>query len=210
MARTPGARNRDFGAKRAALLDTLTDYALTAELQRPSLRQFAMAADITEPTLRHYFTDRQGVVIAILKTIGQRSRTTWEQIALPAAGPADALAEFFQLTADRMQQGGFIRAHGFGLVEGAACPQAGRAYLNHVLEPSLGAIIRKLSATPGCPREPDALRAAALAALSPVIVMSLHQELLGGEAAVPLNRQQVMAHLEGWLGAGLSSRTRPA
>ena len=202
MARTPGARNHDFAVKRAALLDALTDYALEADLRRPSLRQFALAADITEPTLRHYFTDRPGVVVAILETIGHRSETIWIQIATPAASPAEALAEFFRLTTDHVHQGRFGRAHAFGLVEGAACPRASQAYLDHLLEPALDAICRKLDATPGCPREPETQRAAALATLSPVLVMSLHQDLLSGP---PLDRLQITAHLEGWLGTALAN-----
>ena len=207
MARTPGARNHDFDKKRRALLETLADFALDSELHRPSLRQFALAAEITEPTLRHYFTNRQGLVIAVLETLGQRSMVVWASIAAPAPGPAEALREYFRASLASMRENRFVRAHAFGLVEGAACREAGRAYLDHLLEPALDAVSRKLSATPGCPREPAALRAAALATLSPLLVMSLHQDLLGGEAAAPLDSTQIISHLEAWLGSALSGRS---
>lgn len=204
MARTAGARNHDFDQKRSALLDILTDFALDGELHRPSLRQFALAASISEPTLRHYFTDRQGLVIAILETLGQRSMVLWTALPDPAPGPAEALQEYFRVSLDSLRDGGFVRAHAFGLVEGAACPRAGRAYLDFVLDPALDVVCRLLETTPGAPREPDMLRAAALATLSPLLVMTLHQDLLGGQAAAPLNRLRVLNYLETWLGNGMA------
>ncbi|HPF21827.1 MAG TPA: hypothetical protein PK417_00005 [Hyphomonas sp.] len=204
MARTSGARNYDFDSKRAALLDVLTDFALNGDLHRPSLRQFALAASLSEPTLRHYFTDRQGLVIAILETLGQRSNVVWGELPGTPPSPAEALQVYFRASLEGLREGSFVRAHAFGLVEGAACPRAGRAYLDHVLEPALETIRQLLEATPGGPREPDALRAAALAALSPVLVMSLHQDLLGGRAVAPLDSQQIVTHLEDWLGSALT------
>ena len=74
MPRPAGVRNHNFEAKRTALLETLTEFALQDDLRRPSLRQFALAAGASEPTLRHYFRDRQGVVIAILVRIDYETR----------------------------------------------------------------------------------------------------------------------------------------
>ena len=44
MPRPAGVRNHDFEAKKTALLDTLSEFALNDDLRRPSLRQFAIAA----------------------------------------------------------------------------------------------------------------------------------------------------------------------
>jgi AcrR family transcriptional regulator len=204
MARTSGARNYDFDSKRAALLDVLTDFALNGDLHRPSLRQFALAASLSEPTLRHYFTDRQGLVVAILETLGQRRNVVWGSLPGPAPGPAEALQVYFRASLNGMREGSFVRAHAFGLVEGAACPRAGRAYLDHVLEPALDTISQMLETAPGGPREPDKLRAAAFAALSPVLIISLHQDLLGGRAVAPFDSLQIVSHLEDWLGSALA------
>ena len=104
-----------------------------------------------------------------------------------------------------MRHGGFIRAHAFGLIEGVANEAAGHAYLTHVLEPALSAIAEKLRGTPGAPADEPALRAASLAALSPLLVLSLHQDLLGGRNAAPFDTASVIIHLRKWLGAGLSA-----
>lgn len=205
MPRPAGARNHDFDLKRAALLDALTDFALSADLRRPSLRQFALAVHQSEPTLRHYFTDRQGLVIEILENIGRRATPLWAMVAMPAADPATALEEYFRISEAGMRVGGFIRAHAFGLIEGLADEAAGKAYLEKVLEPALKSVSDKLRATPGGPKTDAELRAAALATLSPMLVMSLHQELLGGAGSAPIDIGETMTSLRGWLSKGLSA-----
>jgi AcrR family transcriptional regulator len=205
MPRPAGARNHDFDLKRAALLDALTDFALSADLRRPSLRQFALAVHQSEPTLRHYFTDRQGLVIEILENIGRRATPLWAMVAMPAADQATALEEYFRISEAGMRVGGFIRAHAFGLIEGLADEAAGKAYLEKVLEPALKSVSDKLRATPGGPKTEASLRAAALATLSPMLVMSLHQELLGGAESAPIDIGETMTSLRGWLSKGLST-----
>jgi AcrR family transcriptional regulator len=205
MPRPAGARNHDFDLKRAALLDALTDFALSADLRRPSLRQFALAVHQSEPTLRHYFTDRQGLVIEILENIGRRATPLWAMVAMPAADQATALEEYFRISEAGMRVGGFIRAHAFGLIEGLADELAGKAYLEKVLEPALKSVSDKLRATPGGPKTEASLRAAALATLSPMLVMSLHQELLGGAESAPIDIGETMTSLRGWLSKGLSA-----
>ena len=203
MPRPAGVRNKDFVEKRQALLSKLTDFALSSDLRRPSLRQFAIAAGASEPTLRHYFSDRKGVVLAILEEIGARGAHLWSTIATPATDPETAILEYFRISEAGMRHGGFVRAHAFGIIEGVADDQAGRAYLEHVLEPALRAVSEKLGNTPGAPQDPAALKAAAFAALSPMLVISLHQDLLGGNKTDPISAEQLFAHLQNWLGKGL-------
>tara|TARA_R110001592_G_scaffold25585_2_gene97067 strand:- start:331 stop:1008 length:678 start_codon:yes stop_codon:yes gene_type:complete len=205
MPRPVGARNHDFEQKRMALVDALTDFALTADLRRPSLRQFAIAAQASEPTLRHYFDDRQGVVAAILENMGSRGKWIWELVANPAANPTEALEEYYRIADAGMQYGQFTRAHAFGLIEGVADEVAGRAYLKFLLEPGLESIIIKLKGTPGAPRTRDALRAAAFAAMAPLLFISIHQKLLGGAEEAPINTQATIEHLQSWLGGALSA-----
>jgi len=205
MPRPAGARNHDFDEKRAALLDALTDFALSADLRRPSLRQFAMAVHQSEPTLRHYFHDRQGLVVEILENIGRRATPLWAMVATPSASPEVAFEEYFRISEAGMKLGGFTRAHAFGLIEGLADECAGKAYLEKVLEPALKAVSEKLRGTPGAPDDDAELRAAALATLSPMLVMSLHQELLGGVTSAPIDSGVTMRHLQGWLSRGVTS-----
>jgi hypothetical protein len=123
---------------------------------------------------------------------------------MPAADQATALEEYFRISEAGMRVGGFIRAHAFGLIEGLADECAGKAYLEKVLEPALKAVSEKLRGTTGAPHDETALRAAALAALSPMLVMALHQELLGGASSAPIDAAATMGHLQGWLGRALT------
>ncbi|MEL6258631.1 MAG: TetR/AcrR family transcriptional regulator [Pseudomonadota bacterium] len=208
MARPAGARNHDFEEKRAALLDALTEYALSSDLRRPSLRQFAIAAGASEPTLRHYFTDRQGLVGAILENINLRGQALWSAISTPAADPAKAVEEYLRVSEAGMRHGGFSRAHAFGLIEGLADPVAAEAYREMLLEPALRAVMDKIANTPGAPKGEPAQRALALAMFSPLLVISLHQDLLGGAEASPFDTSELIDHLRTWLSAGASDTER--
>ncbi len=205
MPRPVGVRNHDFEVKRQALIDRLCDFALETDLHRPSLRRFAQAADASEPTLRHYFKDRQGLVLAILQCFGRRlaaaapsyDATSGKDspINLQLAGSLSGLRERAE-----------IRAHAFGLIEGLADPVAGEAYLEHVLEPALLAMQSRLNegiAPQRC--SGPVLRAASLAALAPLMMMVLHQDLLGGKPRWAIDEactlDQVCAGLTASLGA---------
>ncbi|MEM8616514.1 MAG: TetR/AcrR family transcriptional regulator [Pseudomonadota bacterium] len=205
MPRPAGVRNHDFAEKRRALLEILTEFALNDDLRRPSLRQFAIAAGASEPTLRHYFGDRRGMVISILEHIHARGITLWDVIATGAKDPATSVAEYLRVTEAGMTHGGFIRAHAFGLIEGMADEEIGRAYLENLLDPALNAVVRKLEATPGAPNPGEGGRAAAFLMLAPILVMTLHQQLLGGKESSPMDVQTFMGSMERWLSHGLGS-----
>lgn len=205
MPRPSGTRNHDFDEKRAALLNTLTRYALTADLRRPSLRQFAMAANQSEPTLRHYFGDRQGLVIEILENLRSRAMPLWIAFEEPSENVDAALDAYFALVSEGLRHGQFARAHAFGLIEGLADEMVGRAYLEKLLEPALQSLCDKLRVTPGGPSSEAGLRAAALAILSPLMLMTLHQDLLGGAKTAPIDMEAVTRILRAGLGRGLSA-----
>jgi len=207
MPRPAGVRNHDFAAKRTAVLDTLTEFALKDDLRRPSLRQFAIAVGASEPTLRHYFGDRQGVVIAILGHIHKRAIALWDIVATPAETPGAAVEEYYRVTRAGMTHAGFAKAHAFGLVEGMADETVGRAYLEQLLDPALDAVSRKLTATPGGPETPAETRASAFLMLAPILVMTLHQELLGGSDASPIDADDFLSQMQRWLASGLTGNS---
>ncbi|MBK8198398.1 MAG: TetR/AcrR family transcriptional regulator [Acidobacteria bacterium] len=205
MPRRAGARNQDFGEKRADLLDALTDYAIAASLTRPSLRQFAMAAGQSEPTLRHYFGDRQGLVIEIIENISVRTADTWQELRVPAESLQFAIRDFLDASESGLNDGLFIRAHAFGIIEGFADPVVGRVYLHKMLEPSLSNLQIKLRSSPGGQRDEIELRAASLLATAPLYVISAHQYLLGGKEDLPIEVSAVYRHFQKLLGAAFAN-----
>jgi len=206
MPRPAGVRNRDFEKKREVLLDTLTEFALNDDLRSPSLRQFAIAARASEPTLRHYFGDRRGVVIAILGHINKRGLPIWDVVRTPSSDPASAVEEYFRVTRAGMVHGGFARAHAFGIIEGIADEAVGQAYLEHLLDPALEAVRAKLTDTPGGTISAENGRAAAFMMLSPILVMTLHQHLLGGQERTPIESDAFFNQIQGWLASGFSTK----
>ncbi|MEL6829857.1 MAG: TetR/AcrR family transcriptional regulator [Pseudomonadota bacterium] len=203
MPRPAGVRNHDFEEKRTALLETLTEFALTDDLRRPSLRQFAIAAGASEPTLRHYFGDRRGLVIAILEHINLRAQPLWTIVATGASDPEAAVEEYFRVTKAGMEHGGFARAHAFGIIEGLADTEIGDAYLKFVLDPALATVSDKLAATPGGPNERQDGHVAAFMILAPLLVMTLHQELLGGSKESPIDQDGFLDRVKTWMASAL-------
>lgn len=206
MPRPAGVRNRDFDLKRTALLETLTEFALNDDLRSPSLRQFAIAASASEPTLRHYFGDRRGVVIAILEHIHDRALPIWNAVRTPSSDPATAVEEYFRVTRAGLLHGGFARAHAFGIIEGLADEAVGQAYLEYLLDPALEAVGAKLRATPGGSITAENERTSAFLMMAPILVMTLHQHLLGGEDRSPLDPDQFLEQIQNWLALGLTAK----
>ncbi|MEM6626321.1 MAG: hypothetical protein AAGB25_06225 [Pseudomonadota bacterium] len=205
MARPQGVRNRDFDEKRAKLLATLTDYALNSDLKRPSLRQFALAAGASEPTLRHYFVDRAGLVEAILQEIGVRGERIWALARTPSASIEDAVSEYLTLSEGGARHRGFVRAHAFGLIEGLADAEAGRAYAIHVLDPALDAVAEKFRATPEGPQSAAELRTLGLMLLAPLLLAVMRDEFLKSEIDPDLDLTSCVKILGDWTIASLSA-----
>jgi len=208
MPRPAGVRNHDFEKKRADLVRRLTDYALSSDLRRPALRQFAQALDTSEPTLRHYFGDRSGVILAVLEEIGQRGQVTWNAVATPAKDLKTAIEEYFRLSGAGIQHGGYVRAHAFGIIEGLADEELGQAYLRLVLGPALKAIAVKLARTEGGVDTVEQQAAAAMALFAPLLGLSIHQNLLGGETSEPLNVPRMLELTERILTHGLLAEAK--
>ncbi len=211
MARPRGVRNPDFDEKRAALVNALVDHALNTGLTRASLRQFAIAAGVSEPTLRHYFTDRTGVVLAVMEAIAERGDRFMRFAATPLDTYEDSLKSYADLSLAGVKHGGFERAHAFGLIEGVADPKLGEAYLRLLLEPSLAAIEAKITGfidPEGA--KPDEVRAAALMFFAPMLLGVLHQHVLGGREVRPLDMQKYFGLLARGMAGAFPEHATPA
>ncbi len=204
MPRPSGVRNHDFEDKRTYLIEGLTEFALRAELKRPSLRQFAIAVDASEPTLRHYFGDRKGVIKAIIAQLGKQALAG---AALACDGAPDgplAIQEARDVIGEALKDEQVLRGHAFGIIEGLADPEAGRAYLEFMLEPALQAVERQISERFGSLQTPAALRAASLALVSPILVMGLQQNLMRAMGDDAMECPDPSSQISAWLDLGIS------
>lgn len=187
MPRPLGSRSPDYDRKKQRLTQILADHVLGSDLTRQSFRQFAVAAEVSEPTLRHYFGDREGVAAEILRVLAERAAPLWTAVAEPADDAAQAVDAYVAISKIGVAHGAFARAHAFGLVEGVADANLGRAYLSQLLEPSLAALETRLRPFLPHPADPAAARAAALMLFAPMLLSVIHQDLLAGKQAAPMD-----------------------
>ena len=190
------------------LLEILSATAVSDRDGPVSLRQFAIRAGVSEPTLRHHFGDRRGVVIAILNYFAQQADPFLTLSAQSGETLEEAISGYTQLALGGFENALFIQAHAFALVESIHDPEVARAYLEIIIEPSLRAIETRLQphlSSKGY--DENAIRHAALCLYSPSLFTALHQTLLKGQQARPLDMNAFMSNLSGWLSQGLESKT---
>ena len=174
--------------RKTELLAVLARTAVAERSAPVSLRQFAIRAGVSEPTLRHYFKDRQGVVIAIIGFFADGARDWLARSAEPSQSVAEAVAGYTALAMEGSDTDVFAQAHGFALVESIHDPIVARAYLEMIIEPSLQAIEARLApALDPNGEKPEQVRHAALNLYASVLIAVVHQRLLRGAEARPLD-----------------------
>jgi AcrR family transcriptional regulator len=191
MGRPEGTRNPGYTERRAALALRLLPRLLQDDGVRCSFNDLAAAADVSVPTLRHYFGDRDGAVVAALKSAEALGAAQVETLATPSSPHLETSmrdAVFHILLGWRSF--GVDRIFAGGLNLGLAQRDAGPAFLSGVLEPAQQALERRLRvhALRGEAAIDDGQeRAAALGFVAPLLVALLHQGPLGGEQCRPLD-----------------------
>jgi AcrR family transcriptional regulator len=200
LARTKGARNADYDAKRRELLARLLPRFVDRAQGRPSFRQFAAAAGVTMPTLRHYFGDRSNVVAAVLEEYRRQGDKRLEIVATPAGGFESSVRQFAHGLIFGMQApGGAVRlgdVFSASLSEGLTDPEISPLALRYVVDPAVEALERRLSVhiARGEMREAD-VRAAALMLISPLLLAVLHQDQMSGALSHPVALHELAANV---------------
>lgn len=195
--------------RRHELLSLLAPTAIAERSAPVSLRQFAIKAGVSEPTLRHFFTDRQGVVIALISYFAEGARQFLELSATPEISLKKAVSGYGELALSGAQSRLFAQAHAFALVESIHDPEVARAYLQTIIEPSLKALERRLA--PGMDPDaasPERVRHAALALYAPILIAILHQDLLQGDEVRPLDMADFITDLTTLFTHGLQPKAR--
>lgn len=194
--------------RRTELLGLLAPTAIGERTAPVSLRQFAIKAGVSEPTLRHFFKDRQGVVIALIEYFAEGARGFLARSAEAAANLSEAVAGYGALAQEGADTDLFARAHAFALVESIHDGVVARAYLDTIIEPSLQAVETRLSGSiDNSEQASDKVRHAALALYAPILIAVLHQRLLKGDEARPLEMGQFIKDLTHLFTDGLTKET---
>jgi AcrR family transcriptional regulator len=202
MARPPGTLDANHSSKRQALLDRLRE-ALLGDSAPSSFRQLAEAAGVTIPTLRHYFGNREAVLAAVFADAHLGGEREMASTRLPSGPFAISVRDLIFHLDSGFEYGGLTQLHAAGLVEGLRNAEVAGAYLREILEPTIDAIQERLEKhiQAGDMRPADP-RAAALALVSPIVLIWLHQSGLGGAKTHPLDRSEVLeSHAMGFIRA---------
>lgn len=186
------------------MLELLAPTAIGDRSAPVSLRQFAIRAGVSEPTLRHFFTDRQGVVIALIAFFAEGARGFLARSAEAAPSVREAVSGYGLMAQDGADTDLFAQAHAFALVESIHDPVVARAYLDSIIEPSLKALEQRLQpSTDPENTAPEQVRHAALALYAPILIAVLHQRLLKGDEARPLDMGAFISDLTTLFSNGL-------
>lgn len=193
MARRPGDRNRDFDAKREAILARLEPRLLAPDAATLSFHEMAEAADVSPSSLRHHLGSRSEVVAAVLARMGQKGAPF---LAMVAAAPELPVEASLRWLLGRLVLGlnhGLAEMVGMGLAMGMRDERVGPAFLDAMLEPLLQAVEARLAhhARAGELVDTD-LRLAALALVSPIVLGAVHQRGLAGHLVRPLSLDSIV------------------
>ena len=208
MPRPSGSRNRDYDATRRTLIDALSPHLLDNDGEPNTVKALAATAGVSVPTLKHYFTDRDGVVQAVLQQAHAESeRHLTAMTDRSGDDPQQLLTGLLIDIADTWRRHGLGRLFASTLALGLENRTLGPTFVNELLEPLLQAVEQLLA---GLVNEgalpPVDLRTAALGLVGPVLLALLHQDNLSGAHCRPLEvehfaRQHVHLILHGLLHA---------
>lgn len=188
MARTQGARDKDYDDRRLALAAALRMRLADRSGPPPSYAELAKAAGVSLATLRHYFGSRDEAVATVLRLHGALGEPHLAVLRAPLPDFAASITAAAAQIAEGLSEPLVAQLHAVGLSEGLAHGSIGPAYLTDILEPTIEALEARLNGhvEAGQMRRAD-LRAAALMLISPLVLARLHQGWLGGSATRPLS-----------------------
>jgi len=189
MARPEGKKNEDYDIKRERLLDLLYVHMMKQEFREfPSFRTVSQLLDVTPPTLKHYFGDREGLIKSFMEFIDKRGDPFIQKAAVPSGKADYSIREVLHFIASGFEFGPVAHIHQFGLANGLGDSEIGPAYLNYIFEPLLQALEKRISSHQEAGEivsvEP---RIAALALISPLFMVMMHQKKLGGCNVRPID-----------------------
>lgn len=204
MARTRGSRNADYESQRMELVRKATLALQQEGGVNASMREIADFAGTSVATLRHYFTDREGLLKAVMEGLRADSAPYLAMAGQPLPGDVRAsLSRFLAGVHTAWFRHGVGRMYASTLAVGLGSKPVGPSFVNHVLEPLLQTGESLLRAhLERRELEISDVRHASLALLSPVVLALLHQDSLLGAACRPLDVPQMLeTHVDAFLRA---------
>ena len=189
MARVQGSRDADYAAKRALLVSRVRARLAERGGGHPSFRDLATSAGVGQTTLRHYFGDADGLIAAVFEDYAREGAPYLEVLARPSGPFAKSVADAAAFMAAGQRHDVLRAVHATGQAEGVRRPQAGKAYREHILDATLGAVARRLQGHIGLGEVRDGIDPvkAAIVLVAPIVFAFQHQADLQGAASAPVD-----------------------
>lgn len=192
MPRPKGSRDREYDARRLALMAFARAHLSSPAGRNASWRELATACHVSVSTMNHYFSSRGDLVSAIIRHAEQEGVPYLVMASIPSGTFSASIGELVSMLSRGFEHG-VLPLQIIGLAEGFADRQIGESYLGHHLEPVLTAIAARLEAHMDAE---DMMRTnarfAAIQLLSPLLVAYLHQNALGGNQTYPMSIQDFL------------------
>lgn len=194
MARPKGSRDREYDARRQALMAMARAHLSAPSGHNASWRDLAAACQVSVSTMNHYFSGRSALIAAILERSEQDGAPYLLMARTPSGPFPGSVADLVWRLSVGLERG-VLALQVIGLAEGFGDQGIAGAYLGHHLEPILEAIAARLQAhiVAGEMIACDS-RFAAIALLSPLLLAHLHQTALGGRQDYPLSLPDYLEH----------------
>lgn len=183
-------RASDYETKRQALLDIL-EKRLVQIGPQASLSALAAAAKVSVPTLKHYFGNREEVICAVLDA-GFKQGESFMAVARTTDLPFDrSVFDLLMFVRQGFKRGRLGNLHVIGLCEGLHHLTLGPYYLDKTFNPTITATAERLDLhqSRGEMKSIDS-QDAAICLISPLVMMLLHQNYLGGRKEHPIDLDQ--------------------
>ena len=192
VGRKKGTRGPNYEQKRRELLVKIRNLCLADPHLRLSVREMARGAGVSVPTLMNYFADRDAICVAVLEQSWNDAQVHFDQALKMERNVRLQVDRELSLFFLAVRQFGLDKLMAWGLNEGLFSHDAGIAYLQYFLEPTLQTAetwLRHFQVEGSIPANID-VRFAALALYSPCVLFVLHQSFLGGSVHRPAELPQ--------------------
>lgn len=194
MARTQGARNAHYDARRRELLDMLRERLARPDAPHPSYRELAQACGVAQTTLRHYFGSRDELIVAVLAAWRERGEEIFGHLAEPSGPLRKSIRDLLEFHAQGHRISELRQLHRVALTEGLRSSAIGPQVVSMLLEPGVDAAATRLRGhiSRGEMRACDP-HVAAFVLLAPTTMAFIQQQDLAGRPVRPSGLRKLVA-----------------
>jgi len=187
VGRPSGTRSKTHDDRRRDIIARLAKRLALPGAMHASYRELASASGESISTLQHYFGRREDILVAVLEESHHQAAPYLDHVRTPLPDFEASVRDVVDYVRLGFEQFDLGDIYAIGFVEGIRNESIGSATVHQLLEPTIDAVAQRLERHQSLEQmRPEILaRHAAVLLLSPMIVILLHQNELGGKQTHP-------------------------